>query len=175
MTLPVDVHLLILRHLHYVDSVCLGLTCKYLASIVSMVSTFSSAGWTSFTDRSYCFLEPRTFDLLPRLAYGWVPKDRFGWCSWCFKIRNRDENYWKAKLCDGKWLDWMPRFSFPKRTCVLISKKAQHERLIRRWRDDRPQYGLRVHCARCYTYAHLSLTCSPQHCPECAAKLLMLA
>ena len=174
VTLPVDIHLLILRHLHCVDGVCLGLTCKYIASIVSIASTFSSGGWTSFTDRSYCFLEPRTLDLLPRLAYGWVPKHQFGWCSWCFKIRTRDEKYWRAKLCKGKWLDWLPRLSLSRGTCVFISTKAQNEQIIRRWRDDRPQYHLRVRCTRCHSRAHSSLTCSPQHCPECAAELLVL-
>jgi len=174
-TLPVDILLLILQNLHYVDCICLGLTCKYLASIVSIVPKLNSSNLTSFTDRSYCFLEPRTYDLLPRLAHGWVPKDRFGWCPWCFKIRSRNEKYWKSRLYRGGWLDWLPRLSFPGRTCVFTSRKAQYERLIKEWRDARPQYGLRVRCAHCCSDTYSHFTCQSVYCPECAAKALIPA
>ena len=171
-TLCTDVQLLVVDHLPLVDRVCLGLTCKSMARLILLAAKLSPTEWTPFVDNPYSHLGSCL--LSPRLAHGWIPKDRFRFCSWCCKIYTRSPDFWASRGMLEQPLRWSPRIPVGKHQWLLMSKKAKYKYLILRWRDEQSDDGSQAKCIPCSIPPNDKLWYEMIHCPECTANLLAL-
>lgn len=167
-TLCTEVQLIVVDHLRLVDRICLGLTCKSMAKLV-LATALTSTKWTLFRDDPYSHLS--SYDLRPRLAHGWIPKDRFRFCAWCCKIYTRSPDFWESRGMLEKPLRWSSRLSVGKHVWMMMSKKAKYRYLILRWRDAKSQDGSGLKCVPCFNE---KLWYEVIHCPECTANTLAL-
>ena len=159
------------------DRVCLGLTCKDMAKLILLVTKLSPSERMSFVDPSYGDFGSSW--LLPRLAHGWIPKDRFRFCSWCCKIYTRSPDFWLKREMLKQPLRWSSRIPVPKHQWMLMSKRAKYNYLIRRWRDAHSDDGSRARCVPCSRTPNSvplddKLWYEMIHCPECTANTLAL-
>ena len=169
-TLCTDVQLEILDHLRLVDRLCLGLTCKSMAKLILLSTKLTPANWTPL---AYSRISHETaYDLFPRLMHGWVPKDRFRFCTWCGKIYTRSPQFWESRGMLAKPLVWSPRLSVRKHEWMLMSKKAKYKWLILRWRDAHSEDGSGARCVPCGIKLNDRLWYDMIHCPECTASTL---
>jgi hypothetical protein len=153
--------------------VCLGLTCKSMARLILRVTKLSPAEWTPFIDNRYGQL--CSYELLPRLAHGWIPKDRFRFCSWCCKIATRSPQYWEARCTlPDKPIRWSSHLTIPKYQWMVMSKKAKYKHLILRWRDAASDDGSGAKCVHCAVPPKPNLWYEMIHCPQCTANTLAL-
>jgi hypothetical protein len=169
-TLCTDVQLLVVDHLRLVDRLCLGLTCKSMARLILLSTKLAPAEWTPFVDNLRSHLS--TYDLQPRLAHGWIPKERFRFCSWCCKIYSRSPHFWENRGMLEKPLLWSPRLPVPKYEWIVMSKKAKYKWLIRRWRDAQSEDGSGARCVPCAMPPNHKMWYEMVHCPECTANTL---
>lgn len=171
-TLCTDVQLIIVDHLCLVDRLCLGLTCKSMARLILLSTKLSPTDWTPFVDNLVC--HQSSYDLLPRLMHGWMPKDRFGFCAWCCKIYTRSPEFWERRGMLEKPLVWSSRLSIPKLEWMMMSKKAKYKWLIQRWRDAQIEDVFCARCIPCCVRLNSNLWYEMIHCPECTANTLAL-
>jgi hypothetical protein len=169
-TLCTDVQLVILDHLHLVDRLCLGLTCKRMARLVLLSTRLAPTDGTPFVDNPIG--HQSSYDLLPRLMHGWMPKDRFRFCAWCGKIYTRSPEFWERRGMLPKPLVWSPRLSVPKHEWIVMSKKAKYRWLIQRWRDAQTEDGSGARCVPCGVKPNSKLWYEMVHCPACTATTL---
>lgn len=171
-TLCTDVQLVILDHLRLVDRLCLGLTCKSMAKLILLSTKLTPTDWTPFVDNLVC--HQSSYDLLPRLMHGWMPKDRFRFCAWCCKIYTRSPQFWESRKMLEKPLVWSSRLSVPKHEWIMMSRKAKYRWLIQRWRDAQTEDGSGARCIPCGVRPNDKLWYEMIHCPECTATTLAL-
>lgn len=171
-TLCTEVQLIVVDHLRLVDRVCLGLTCKSMAKLVLLATALTPTEWMPFVDNPYSHLS--SYDLRPRLAHGWIPKDRFRFCAWCCKIYTRSPDFWESRGMLETPLRWSSRLSVGKHVWMMMSKKAKYRYLILRWRDAKSEDGSGLKCVPCSIPSNEKLWYEMIHCPECTANTLAL-
>jgi hypothetical protein len=171
-TLCTDVQLLVVDHLRLVDRLCLGLTCKSMARLIILSTKLTPTNWTPFVGNPLS--HQSSYDLLPRLMHGWIPKDRFRFCAWCCKIYTRSPQFWESRGMLEKPLIWSPRLSIPKHEWILMSKRSKYKWLILRWRDAQSEDGSGTRCIPCAMKPKEKLWYEMIHCPECTANTLAL-
>jgi hypothetical protein len=134
-----------------------------MARLILLATKLSPAEWMPFADNRYGQL--RSYELLPRLAHGWIPKDRFRFCSWCCKIATRSPQYWEERCTPpDQPIRWSSRLTIPKHRWMVMSKKARYKHLILRWRDAASDDGP----------PKPNLWYEMIHCPQCTANTLAL-
>lgn len=171
-TLSPDILLLVLDSVSPVDRVCLALACKYLAGIVVAAPKLTPQQWMH-SDVQYSRRTLKPYVLLPRLAYGWLSRYRFGYCSLCCKVLSRDKHYWtwywvRCRVTKNR-LHWAPFLVIPRYDWELMSQFAQHEHLVERWAKAWETEELHKHCKHCWRN-----DCFHQrtHCPACTVQAL---
>ena len=148
-----------------------------MAKLILLATKLRPSKWMPFVDNPYSHLGSSC--LLPRLAHGWIPKDRFRFCSWCCKIYTRSPDFWLKREMLKQPLRWSSRIPVPKHQWMLMSKKAKYNYLVRRWRDAHSEDGSRAKCVPCSgtpdpTLLNDKLWYEMIHCPECTASTLAL-
>jgi hypothetical protein len=142
-----------------------------MARLILLATKLSPAEWAPFFDKRYGQL--CAYELLPRLAHGWIPKDRFRFCSSCFKIATRSPQYWEERWTPpDKPIRWSSRLTIPKYPWMVMSKKEKYKHLILRWRDAVSDDGSGANCVHCSIPPKPNLWYEMIHCPRCTANTL---
>jgi hypothetical protein len=141
-----------------------------MARLILLSTKLTPTDWTPFV--SNLISHQSSNDLLPRLMHGWIPKDRFRFCSWCCKIYTRSPQFWEKRGILEKPLLWSPRLLVPKHEWILMSKRAKYKWLILRWRDAQSEDGSGTRCVPCGIKPNGNLWYEMIHCPQCTASTL---
>lgn len=102
--MPTELLHRILNYLHPIDRVCLGLASKRLLSNVLSSPPLTPHNWQRFLHGLAAYntfttiAAPEWHMLIPRLAHGWVPTERFRYCWRCHNIFPRCPEYWKGSV-----------------------------------------------------------------------------
>lgn len=161
-------------HLHPVDRVCLALTCKTLTLHILSAPLLSPTTWIRFSDNRY--VVPESYSLIPRLAHGWIPKDKLRYCSRCAKILPRKESYFLSRMSFTKKPRWNIKVRVDRAVWDSMSKRARYAQLIDDWCHSSVEDCSILCCDFCRTKAMEDddgrLHHPPVQCPECLEKEL---
>jgi hypothetical protein len=146
-TLPYDIVLIISDNLDLTDRVCLGLTCKPLALAITCAprlpgryeirGDYCVNGVYSPNPFPLCIsMTPEWYTLLPRLAKGWVPKEKYKHCWKCNKIYPRDRSFYEKTLSKQKAPGWLWKLNLTEQEWRRMSLPERHEHMIARWLTD---------------------------------------
>jgi hypothetical protein len=153
--MPYDILLTIFDNIDLSDRLCLGLTCKRLAYLVTCSPRIS------FIDKLrarhhltyhvvndlyqpnqrqplYLSLTPEWYTLIPRLAQGWVPKDKFKYCWKCNRILLRDPSYFEKALSNSKSYGWLWKLQLTETQWARMKAKEKRDHMVSRWLDGDP-------------------------------------
>ena len=190
--LPYDIVFLIFKRLDLADLTCLALTCKALARLVTC-STRLPAVWQGQREHVdsggcprnrwplYISITPEWYTLLPRLAKGWVPKDKFKYCWKCNRIYPRDRTFYETALSKERVPGWLWKLNISEREWRRMASQERYEHMISRWLDDDPLHeSLHPPAPVCSFYypdlgiwaTHKSDARGPE-CPLCLERELM--
>ena len=145
--LPYDIVFLIFKSLDLADLTCLGLTCKALALVITCSTRLpavwqgraeygSSGGYPRDRWPLYISITPEWYTLLPRLAKGWVPKDKFKYCWKCNKIYPRNRTFYETALSKERAPGWLWKLNLSEREWRRLRLEERYEHMISRWLDD---------------------------------------
>ncbi|KIW30352.1 uncharacterized protein PV07_06102 [Cladophialophora immunda] len=165
-SLPPEIILEIVGHLHPIDRVCLGLSCKYLLSSTLPTLHFTRLDWLRFHDRRYSFILPQMPTLYVRLAHGWVPKDKFRYCYRCSKILPRSHEYFWERLRRTKSPRFRNGLGISEKHWKSLSKKGKYAYLVENWCHSPEEDSSGFYCGHCYYREKDRINC-PVYCPLC--------
>ena len=183
-SLPYDIHNLIIAHLHPVDRVCLGLTCKTLFTSTYIHPRLTRATWIRFiptwvfsTLLTYERLMPEWHPLLPRLAHGWLDKKTWRYCWKCHRILPRIPSWFteKGRMKMNKSPRWNVKVGMNKTCWLELSKRARYRHLIERWCTSTQEDSSMMYCDDCRRgryESELDQPPTPVECPICLGKEL---
>lgn len=146
--------LVIFDSLDLTDRVCLGLTCKRLAFQVTCAPrlpatyTFHDAPYPWICDAVngashrnrvwplYISITPEWYTLLPRLAKGWVPKEKYKYCWKCNKIYPRERGFYENALTKENAPGWSWKLDRTEKDWIKMNWVERRDYLIDRWITD---------------------------------------
>lgn len=188
-SLPYDIVLIILDCLDLTDRVCLGLASKLLAFKVTCaprvpaiykVRAGDPLGYhikevheSDQTWPPYSSLTPEWYTLMPRLAMGWVPKEKFKYCWKCHRIYPRDWDFYERKLSKQKAPGWVWKLNLTEQQWRRMSLEERRRHMISRWLTDNDlvHESLRPPTPKCNVYypdLGVWRNCTPdERGPEC--------
>lgn len=179
------------------DRVCLGLTCKRLAFQVSRaprlpaISTvrdpaYASTSYDGVLEANrlwplYILYTPEWYTLLPRLAEGWIPKDKYKYCWKCNKIYPRHRCFHDHVLSKTRTLGWLWKVNVPEKQWLRMSSEARREHIVTRWLTEDNSFGERLHqpivankfyCPNLGLWANCNADKRGLECPLCLERQL---
>lgn len=149
--MPYDILLIIFDNIDLSDRLCLGLTCKRLAYLVTVSPRvpfiykppYSLANYIADSmdqpnqrRRLFISLTPEWYTVIPRLAKGWVPKDKFKYCWKCNRIMPRDSSYFEERLSKSKPLGWLWKINLTEMQWAHLNPRRKREYMVTRWLTD---------------------------------------
>ncbi|KAJ9652017.1 hypothetical protein H2198_008718 [Neophaeococcomyces mojaviensis] len=148
--LPPELQYHILSYLPAVDRVCLAITCKSLATSASSSSHFKADAWTPwlFIPEAYY---PSRYQLIQRLAHGWIDKSRLRYCWKCQKILPRDKEWFWGRLERKKWPRWEVKVGMPREKWRRLGKKRRFEHIVKMWCEAEWEDSSLFSCKDCRT------------------------
>jgi len=130
-------------------------TCKSLAASALSSTYFKAEPWTPwlfYTEAYY----PSKYQLIQRLAHGWIDKSRLRYCWKCQKIMPRDKDWFWSRLVKKKWPRWEVKVGMPREKWRRLGKKRRLEHIVKMWCEADWEDSSLFSCKDCWTkvYPH---------------------